>query len=161
MAPPVARRLRDTHRVVQLRFLTGHRVPHVAGGEDRGVPGHSLGSRRRSEVPLLHRHPGRTPDASAAPGPGRAQCQVPSAPASHRPSWGQGGAAANGQEEERQEEVEEREEKLEEELRRGGGRGRMGRVMGGRREQPSQCRGAGVPSFRARAAPVAAAATSC
>lgn len=37
-APPVARLRRDTHRVVQLRFLAVRRVPHVASGEDRGSP---------------------------------------------------------------------------------------------------------------------------
>lgn len=54
--------------------------------------------------------PGGPRTRALLPAPERARCQVPRAPASHRPSWGQGGAAANGQEEE-----EEREEKLEEE----------------------------------------------
>lgn len=92
---------RDTHRIVQLRFLAVHRVPHVATGKEWRAPGHSLGSRRLSEVPLFHRHPGPAPRTRALlPAPRASAVQSAPGTSVPQPSWrDREEAAANGKEE--------------------------------------------------------------
>lgn len=123
---------------MQLRFLAVPRVPHVASREEWRIPGHSLGSRCLSEVPLFRCHPGAAP--------GREPCsrrpeRGAKRPGHQRPAAeleGQGGGSGEweggGSEEEKLEE--------EEELAGGGGRG-----AGARGERRSQKRWAGAQAL--------------
>lgn len=73
VAPPVAFLRRDTHRVVQLRFLAVHRVPHVATEEERRAPEHSLGSGASPRSPYFTAIPGSPRPRALLRAP-RAQC---------------------------------------------------------------------------------------
>lgn len=134
-APCRLRAPRDTHRVVQLRFLAVHRVPHVAAGEEWRAPGRSLGSWRLSGVPLFDRHPGADP--------GREPCSLRPKRGAKRPGHQRPAAEPAGT------------------RRRRRRRGRRRRGWGGGGRGRVRFDGRAFNSFRPWRAPVAIAAASC